>query len=72
MANTSAPFGFRQWSGTGSAPTFEQASMLIASTNATAIFFGDAVVPVTGSVTGYIKQATASTVALAGVFVGCK
>lgn len=72
MANTSAPFGFQQWSGQGSAPTYEQVKMLIASTNATAIFFGDAVVPVTGTATGYIKQATASTVALAGIFVGCK
>jgi hypothetical protein len=46
--------------------------MYIASANNTAIFFGDAVVPVTGAATGYIKQATASTVALAGIFVGCK
>ena len=72
MANVNAPFGFSQRKGTGSAPTFEQVPMLIASTNGTAIFYGDAVVPVTGSATGYIKQATASTVALAGIFVGCK
>ena len=72
MANTNAPFGFSQYRGTGSAPTYEQVPMLIASTNATPIFFGDAVVPVTGSATGYIKQATASTVALAGIFIGCK
>lgn len=72
MANTFAPFGFSQYRGTGSSPTYEQVEMLIASNNATAIFSGDAVVPVTGSATGYIKQATASTVALAGIFVGCK
>lgn len=72
MTNTSAPFGFSQYKGTGSAPTYEQVEMLIASNNATPIYFGDAVVPVTGSATGYIKQATASTVALAGIFVGCK
>jgi hypothetical protein len=72
MANTSAPFGFRQVSGTGSAPTYEQVTMSIASNNSTAIYYGDAVVPVTGSATGYIKQATASTVALAGIFYGCK
>jgi hypothetical protein len=71
MSNVQGPFGFQQRSGTGSAPTYEQVKMLIASTNATPIFFGDAVVPVTGSATGYIKQATASTVALAGIFVGC-
>ena len=72
MSNTSAPFGFRQYRGLGSAPTYEQAVMKIASTNATAIYYGDAVVPVTGTATGYIKQATASTVALAGIFIGCK
>lgn len=72
VTNVSAPFGFRQIKGTGSAPTYEQVTMAIASTNATAIYFGDAVVPVTGTATGYIKQATASTVALAGIFVGCK
>jgi hypothetical protein len=72
MANTAAPFGFRQIKGTGSSPTFEQVEMFIAYNNSTAIFFGDAVVPVTGTATGYIKQATASTVALAGIFVGCK
>lgn len=74
MANTLAPFGFVQFSGTGSLPTYEQVPMKIASNNSTAIFFGDAVAPVTsGGVTGYIKQAAASsTVPLAGVFVGCK
>lgn len=72
MANTAAPFGFSQYKGTGSAPTYEQVEMKIASGNSTKIFFGDAVVPVTGSATGYITQATASTVPLAGIFVGCK
>ena len=72
MANALAPFGFSQFRGTGSSPTYEQVEMKIASNNATAIFFGDAVVPVTGSVTGYIAQATAGTVPLAGIFIGCK
>lgn len=72
MANTNAPFGFRQLSGTGSAPTYEQVTMTIDKDDSTAVFYGDAVVPVTGSATGYIKQATASTVALAGIFYGCK
>jgi hypothetical protein len=72
MANLSAPFGF-QPEGTvgGSTPNFKLSKRLIASTNTTAIFKGDAVVPVTSSVTGYITQATASTVALAGIFWGC-
>lgn len=72
VTNVAAPFGFRQTKGTGSSPTYEQVTMAIASGNGTAIFFGDAVVPVTGTTTGYIKQATASTVALAGIFQGCK
>lgn len=72
MANTNAPFGFRQIKSTGSAPTYEQVVMYIASNNGTAVFSGDAVVPVTGTATGYIKQATASTVAVSGIFVGCK
>ena len=73
MANTSAPFGFQHIGGVGgSALNFGQNTRLIASGNATAIFFGDAVVPVTGSATGYIAQATASTVAMAGIFVGCQ
>lgn len=69
MPNTNAPFGFRQYSGTGSAPTYEQNVRKIASNNTTAIFFGDAVIP---QASGYIAQATASTVQLAGIFAGCK
>jgi len=69
MANTNAPFGFRQIKGTGSAPTYEQNTRYIASNNSTAIFFGDAVIPLT---TGYIAQATASTVRVEGIFAGCK
>jgi hypothetical protein len=69
MANTNAPFGFRQTKGTGSAPTYEQNVRYIASNNSTAIFFGDAVIPLT---TGYIAQATASTVRVEGIFAGCK
>lgn len=69
MANTSAPFGFLEYRGLGAAPTYEQAEMQIAYNNSTPIYFGDAVIPLT---TGYIAQATASTVAMAGIFVGCK
>lgn len=72
MANILAPFGFSQRSGIGSAPTYEQSSMLIAYNNTTPIYFGDAVQPVTSTATGYIQQATAATtVTLAGIFVGC-
>ena len=72
MANTNAPFGFRQYSGTGSAPTYEQVSMLIASTDTTAVYFGDPVVPLN---TGYVAKGDPSgapTVQVAGIFVGCK
>ena len=70
MANTNAPFGFRQYSGAGSAPTYEQVAMKIKSDNTTAIFFGDAVLQAN---TGYITRATdAPTTQLAGVFQGCK
>lgn len=72
MANTNAPFGFRQYSGTGSAPTYEQVSMLIASTDTTAIYYGDPVVPLN---TGYVAKGDPSgspTVQVAGIFVGCK
>lgn len=69
MANTNSPFGFKQIKGTGSAPTYEQNTRKIASNNSTAIFFGDAVIPLS---TGYIAQATASTVRMEGIFVGCK
>lgn len=69
MANTNSPFGFKQVKGTGSAPTYEQSVRYIASNNTTPIFSGDAVIPLT---TGYIGQATASTVRMEGIFVGCK
>lgn len=69
MANTDAPFGFRQVKGTGSVPTYEMSTRKIASNNSTAIFCGDAVIPLT---TGYIAQATASTVRMEGIFQGCK
>ena len=72
MANTFAPFGFLQYNGVGAMPTYEQTTALIASSNSTKIFYGDPVVYVTSSATGYIKQATASTVAILGIFVGCQ
>jgi hypothetical protein len=74
MANTFAPFGFLQYQGgAGGAPTFAQSTRRIASTNSTAIYFGDPVIPVTGSATGYITRgATDGTTVVAGIFVGCQ
>lgn len=73
MANTFAPFGFLQYfGGSGGAPTFAQVAMRVASANGTAIYFGDPVMPVISTATGYITQAAAGTTVLAGIFVGCK
>lgn len=70
MANTNAPFGFRQYSGNGSAPTYEQVPVQIAY-NATNIFFGD---PVEPDANGQIIQGDGTTAAagIAGIFVGCQ
>ena len=70
MPNIYAPFGFRQYSGAGSAPTYEQVAMKIKSDNGTPIFFGDAVLQ---NADGYISRAgDAPATQLAGVFQGCK
>lgn len=74
MANILAPFGFSQYQGLGTTPSYEIVEVPIAY-NAGAIYFGDAVVPVTSTADGTVKQALASgssTVALAGIFVGCE
>jgi hypothetical protein len=42
MANIFAPFGFRQYSGTGSAPTYEQVATFC-EYNTAAMYFGDPV-----------------------------
>jgi hypothetical protein len=70
MANSNTPFGFRQYSGTGSAPTYEQVAVQIAY-NATNIFFGD---PVEPDANGQVVQGDGTTAAagIAGIFVGCK
>ena len=76
MANTAPGSynGFQQYSGNGSAPTYEQVAGS-AAYNASAIYFGDPVI-INGT-TGLIQVATttAGTTAvapIAGVFVGCK
>jgi hypothetical protein len=69
MANTNAPYGFRQYSGTGSAPTYEQVPVVIAY-NASAIFFGDPVEP-DSSGTVVRGDGTTGAAGIAGIFVGC-
>ena len=71
MANLNTPFGFSQYRGTGSSPTYEQVTAIIKSTNTNPIYTGDAVVFETPA-SGAIKQATAGTAPIAGIFVGCK
>lgn len=71
--NTNAPYGFRQYSGGGSAPTYEQVTVSI-DYNATAIFYGD---PVTAQADGTVAVsastgATPAALGIAGIFVGCK
>lgn len=71
MANTNAPFGFRQASGTGTTPSYEQIEASIASNYTTPIFFGDPVYPLdTGFIAG--STITPGVVQIAGIFVGCK
>lgn len=77
MANVNAPFGFRQYSGTGSAPTYEQTTFQNGGIdyNATAIYYGDPVARA-GSGDGTLVRAAgsagSSSVVMAGVFQGCK
>ena len=68
MANTQAPFGFRQISGNGSAPTYEQVAVRIAY-NASPIFYGD---PVQPDANGYVVVGAPGTTQIAGIFQGCK
>jgi hypothetical protein len=73
MANTAAYNGFQQYSGTGSAPTYEQVAVLISSSSTTAIYNGD---PVEPDANGFIVRGTTSSSSgntqIAGIFVGCK
>ena len=70
MANTHAPVGFSQYSGNGSAPTYEQVPVQIAY-NASAIYFGD---PVEPDANGQVirSDGTIAAAGIAGIFVGCK
>ena len=73
MANTLAPFGFSP-TGTlsGAAPNFRLSARKIASTYATAIYKGDAVMPVTSTATGYLIQYATGSTPVTGIFWGCK
>jgi hypothetical protein len=68
MANVSAPSGFSQYSGTGSAPTYEQ-NVGFCAYNTAAMYYGD---PVFQNANGSVYPTTPGTGILAGVFVGAK
>ena len=73
--NTNNPFGFRQISGRGSSPTYEQARGNIAY-NTAAIYRGDPVQTLTdgtlaGNTTGNIGGGAAGVAVIAGIFSGC-
>ena len=70
MANANTPFGFQQYQGTGSVPTYEQVPVTIAY-NASAIYYGD---PVENDANGNVVQGDGTTAAsgIAGIFIGCK
>jgi len=70
MANANTPFGFQQYQGNGSAPTYEQIPVTIAY-NASAIYYGD---PVEPDANGNVVQGdgTTATAGIAGIFIGCK
>lgn len=71
MANTQAKFGLRHIGFlSGGAPDYQQSSYIIASGNATKMYFGDPVI--LDPTTGKIAQLAATTTQLAGVFVGCE
>lgn len=76
MANTFAPFGFRPSSTSNGPVNWRISQRRIAAGNSTPVYKGDAVIPVTGTATGYITQAApagvTSTVPLAGIFWGCQ
>jgi len=74
MANTNAPFGFSQASGLGSSPTFENFELPNGGIdyNATAIYRNDPVTRASSSDGTIIQASTGGTVALAGIFQGCK
>ena len=74
MANVSAPFGFRQFVGTGASPTYEQVAFSNGGIdyNGAAIYYGDPVQRASSSDGTIIPSTTATAVAICGVFQGCK
>jgi hypothetical protein len=81
LSNSNSPFGFRQYQGLGSAPTYEQFTIGPGGLsggiayNASAIYYGDPVARADSGASTLVQAAGSaggSTVTMAGVFVGCK
>lgn len=71
MANVFSPFGFSQYRGTGSAPTYEIVPAVIAAATA-AIFAGDPIFRLSdGSIAGATTGPGPGTAILAGIFSTC-
>lgn len=72
MPNVQAPFGFRQTSGTGALPTYEQVTQAGGiNYNQTPIFNCDPIQRVSGADSSFV-QAVAGVNPIAGIFAGCK
>lgn len=71
-AGVQAPWGFSPFMSDNGPVNYAQIERKISSSYSTAIFYGDAVVPVVSSATGYIAQAAVGSTALVGVFLGCR
>lgn len=71
MPNLNAPFGFQQYRGAGSSPTYEQVTARIDPANTQPIFTGDPV-SYRSPANGYIVESVAGTAPVLGIFVGCK
>jgi hypothetical protein len=70
VPNTATAFGFKHIGFLpGSSPDYQLSTRLIASTNTTAIFFGDPVAKVAS--TQYIAQQSVTTATVDGIFQGC-
>jgi hypothetical protein len=74
MSNVVGPFGFRQFVGTGSSPTYEQVAFSNGGIdyNGAAIYYGDPVQRAGAGDGTLIPSTTGTAVAICGVFQGCK
>jgi hypothetical protein len=72
MPNTAAYNGFQQYSGNGSAPTYEQVEVKI-NYNSSAIYNGDPVNPDTnGFIVVGVTSGVSGNTQIAGIFNGCE